>query len=60
MYKPVSGTTHFRNVRVKHKEIVFDAPDVGYGVLYSNTFLQGPIDRATPDQRHPLPAKGFF
>jgi alkylation response protein AidB-like acyl-CoA dehydrogenase len=35
-----TGTTHFRNVRVKHQEIVFDAPDVGYGVPYSNTFAQ--------------------
>ena len=35
-----TGTTHFRNVRVKHEEIVFDAPDVGYGVPYSNTFAQ--------------------
>jgi alkylation response protein AidB-like acyl-CoA dehydrogenase len=35
-----TGTTHFRNVRVKREEIVFDAPDVGYGVPYSNTFAQ--------------------
>jgi alkylation response protein AidB-like acyl-CoA dehydrogenase len=35
-----TGTTHFRNVRVKPEEIVFDAPDVGYGVPYSNTFAQ--------------------
>ena len=35
-----TGTTHFRNVRVKRQEIVFDAPDVGYGVPYSNTFAQ--------------------
>jgi alkylation response protein AidB-like acyl-CoA dehydrogenase len=35
-----TGTTHFRNVRVKRREIVFDAPDVGYGVPYSNTFAQ--------------------
>lgn len=35
-----TGTTHFRDVRVKPQEIVFDAPDVGYGVLYSNTFAQ--------------------
>ncbi|HLG82364.1 MAG TPA: acyl-CoA dehydrogenase family protein [Bradyrhizobium sp.] len=35
-----TGTTHFRNVRVKRGEIVFDAPDVGYGVPYSNTFAQ--------------------
>jgi alkylation response protein AidB-like acyl-CoA dehydrogenase len=33
-----TGTTHFRNV--KRQEIVFDAPDVGYGVPYSNTFAQ--------------------
>ena len=35
-----TGTTHFRNVRVKRQEIVFDAADVGYGVPYSNTFAQ--------------------
>jgi alkylation response protein AidB-like acyl-CoA dehydrogenase len=35
-----TGTTHFRNVRVKRQEVVFDAPDVGYGVPYSNTFSQ--------------------
>jgi alkylation response protein AidB-like acyl-CoA dehydrogenase len=35
-----TGTTHFRNVRVKRQEIVFDAPHVGYGVPYSNTFAQ--------------------
>ena len=35
-----TGTTHFRSVRVKRQEIVFDAPDVGYGVPYSNTFAQ--------------------
>lgn len=35
-----TGTTHFRNVRVGHPEIVFDAPDIGYGVPYSNTFAQ--------------------
>lgn len=35
-----TGTTHFRNVRVRHQEIVFDAADVGYGVPYSNTFAQ--------------------
>jgi alkylation response protein AidB-like acyl-CoA dehydrogenase len=35
-----TGTTHFRNVKVKRQEIVFDAPDVGYGVPYSNTFAQ--------------------
>ena len=35
-----TGTTHFRNVPVKRQEIVFDAPDVGYGVPYSNTFAQ--------------------
>jgi len=35
-----TGTTHFRNVKVKRQEIVFDAPDIGYGVPYSNTFAQ--------------------
>jgi alkylation response protein AidB-like acyl-CoA dehydrogenase len=35
-----TGTTHFRNVRVRREEIVFDTPDVGYGVPYSNTFAQ--------------------
>jgi alkylation response protein AidB-like acyl-CoA dehydrogenase len=35
-----TGTTHFCNVRVKHQEVVFDAPDVGYGIPYSNTFAQ--------------------
>ncbi|WP_027526715.1 acyl-CoA dehydrogenase family protein [Bradyrhizobium sp. Ec3.3] len=35
-----TGTTHFRNVKVKRQEIVFDAPDVGYGAPYSNTFAQ--------------------
>jgi alkylation response protein AidB-like acyl-CoA dehydrogenase len=35
-----TGTTHFRNVRLRRQEIVFDAPDVGYGVPYSNTFAQ--------------------
>jgi alkylation response protein AidB-like acyl-CoA dehydrogenase len=35
-----TGTTHFRNVKVDRQEIVFDAPDVGYGVPYSNTFAQ--------------------
>jgi alkylation response protein AidB-like acyl-CoA dehydrogenase len=35
-----TGTTHFRHVRLKRQEIVFDAPDVGYGVPYSNTFAQ--------------------
>ncbi|PPQ16106.1 acyl-CoA dehydrogenase [Bradyrhizobium sp. AC87j1] len=35
-----TGTTHFRNVRVKRQEIVFDAPDAGYGIPYSNTFTQ--------------------
>jgi alkylation response protein AidB-like acyl-CoA dehydrogenase len=35
-----TGTTHFRNVKVKREEVVFDAPDVGYGVAYSNTFAQ--------------------
>lgn len=35
-----TGTTHFRNVRVKCQEVVFDAPDAGYGIPYSNTFAQ--------------------
>jgi alkylation response protein AidB-like acyl-CoA dehydrogenase len=35
-----TGTTHFRNVQVKRQEVVFDAPDVGYGIPYSNTFAQ--------------------
>lgn len=35
-----TGTTHFRNVRVNRTEIVFDAPDDGYGIPYSNTFAQ--------------------
>jgi alkylation response protein AidB-like acyl-CoA dehydrogenase len=35
-----TGTTHFCNVRVKRQEVVFDAPDVGYGIPYSNTFAQ--------------------
>lgn len=35
-----SGTTNFKNVRVEKHEVVFDAPDVGYGVAYQNTFAQ--------------------
>ena len=35
-----SGTTHFRNVRVENTEVIFDAPNVGYGVAYSNTYAQ--------------------
>jgi alkylation response protein AidB-like acyl-CoA dehydrogenase len=35
-----TGTTHFRNVRVKPQEVVFDAPDAGYGIPYANTFAQ--------------------
>ena len=35
-----TGTTHFRNVRLKRQEVVFDAPDSGYGAPYSNTFAQ--------------------
>ena len=35
-----TGTTHFRNVRVKRQEVVFDAPDIGYGIPYANTFAQ--------------------
>jgi len=35
-----TGTTHFRNVRVKRQEVIFDAPDAGYGIPYANTFAQ--------------------
>ena len=35
-----TGTTHFRQVPVKRQEVVFDAPDAGYGIPYSNTFAQ--------------------
>jgi alkylation response protein AidB-like acyl-CoA dehydrogenase len=35
-----TGTTHFRNVKVKRQEVVFDTADGGYGVPYSNTFAQ--------------------
>jgi alkylation response protein AidB-like acyl-CoA dehydrogenase len=35
-----SGTTIFRNVRVEKQEVIFDAPNVGYGVAYSNTYAQ--------------------
>lgn len=35
-----TGTTHFRNVKVARREVVFDTPDGGYGVPYSNTFAQ--------------------
>lgn len=35
-----SGTTNFKNVRVEKNEVVFDAPDVGYGIAYQNTFAQ--------------------
>jgi alkylation response protein AidB-like acyl-CoA dehydrogenase len=35
-----SGTTKFRNVKVKRQEVVFDAPDTGFGVPYSNTLAQ--------------------
>jgi alkylation response protein AidB-like acyl-CoA dehydrogenase len=35
-----TGTTHFHNVKVKCQEVVFDEPDFGYGVPYSNTFAQ--------------------
>jgi alkylation response protein AidB-like acyl-CoA dehydrogenase len=35
-----TGTTHFRNVKVSRQEVVFDTPDGGYGVPYSNTFAQ--------------------
>lgn len=35
-----TGTTHFHNVKVRREEVVFDEPDSGYGVPYSNTFAQ--------------------
>lgn len=35
-----TGTTYFRNVTIARDEVVFDAPDVGYGIAYSNTFAQ--------------------
>ncbi|WP_441256647.1 acyl-CoA dehydrogenase family protein [Bradyrhizobium sp. 482_C4_N1_1] len=35
-----TGTTHFRSVKVRREEVVFDTPDSGYGVPYSNTFAQ--------------------
>jgi alkylation response protein AidB-like acyl-CoA dehydrogenase len=35
-----SGTTHFRNVRVERTEVIFDAPNVGYGAAYYNTYAQ--------------------
>jgi alkylation response protein AidB-like acyl-CoA dehydrogenase len=35
-----SGTTIFRNVRIDKQEVIFDAPNVGYGVAYSNTYAQ--------------------
>lgn len=35
-----TGSTHFRDVRVARSEVVFDTPDVGYGIPYSNTFAQ--------------------
>jgi alkylation response protein AidB-like acyl-CoA dehydrogenase len=35
-----TGTTHFRNVQVKRHEVVFDAPDIGFGIPYTNTFAQ--------------------
>lgn len=35
-----SGTTHFRDVRIEASELIFDAPHVGYGAAYSNTFAQ--------------------
>lgn len=35
-----TGTTRFRNVRVKREEAVFDSSDGGYGLPYSNTFAQ--------------------
>ena len=35
-----TGTTHFHNVKVRRQEVVFDEPDSGYGVPYSNTFAQ--------------------
>jgi len=35
-----SGTTHFRNVRAERSEVIFDGPEAGYGIAYSNTFAQ--------------------
>ncbi|MDB5653627.1 MAG: acyl-CoA dehydrogenase, partial [Tardiphaga sp.] len=35
-----SGTTHFHNVRVERAEVIFDAPNVGYGAAYANTYAQ--------------------
>lgn len=35
-----SGTTRFHNVRVEASELIVDAPHVGYGAAYSNTFAQ--------------------
>jgi alkylation response protein AidB-like acyl-CoA dehydrogenase len=35
-----SGTTHFHNVRVEASELIVDAPNVGYGAAYANTFAQ--------------------
>lgn len=35
-----SGTTRFHNVRVEADEAVFDTPDRGYGLAYSNTQAQ--------------------
>ena len=35
-----TGTTHFHNVKIRRQEVVFDEPDSGYGVPYSNTFAQ--------------------
>lgn len=35
-----SGTTILRDIRVEADEVVYDAPDVGYGQPYSNTLAQ--------------------
>ncbi|MFG1477955.1 acyl-CoA dehydrogenase family protein [Xanthobacter sp. V4C-4] len=35
-----SGTTRFHNVRVEADEVIFDTPDRGYGLAYSNTQAQ--------------------
>jgi alkylation response protein AidB-like acyl-CoA dehydrogenase len=35
-----SGTTILRNVRVEKPEVIFDAPNAGWGIKYSNSFAQ--------------------
>ncbi|MEH2549820.1 alkylation response protein AidB-like acyl-CoA dehydrogenase [Bradyrhizobium sp. AZCC 2262] len=35
-----TGTTVLRNVRVEADEVIFDAPGIGYGVLYASTLPQ--------------------